>query len=48
MKKEIAANYPDYNTPPPGDDDRPNETSWTYMKKIIDQRGDKPAAKGGH
>ncbi len=36
MKAEIAENYPDYTAPPPGDDDRPNETSWTYMKKIID------------
>ena len=23
-------------TPPPGDDGRPNETSWTYFKKYID------------
>ena len=38
MKDEIAANYPDYVAPPPGDDTRPNETSWTYMKKIIDSR----------
>ncbi len=38
MKNEIATNYPKYTTPPPGDDERRNETSWTYMKKIIDQR----------
>lgn len=38
MKDEIAANYPDYVAPPPVDDARPNETSWTYMKKIIDSR----------
>jgi len=38
MKKEIAANYPEYTAPPPVDDARPNETSWTYMKKIIDSR----------
>ncbi|MEQ8516216.1 MAG: DUF1838 family protein, partial [Chromatocurvus sp.] len=38
MKAEIAANYPEYTAPPPVDDKRPNETSWTYMKKIIDQR----------
>lgn len=38
MKAEIAANYPEYTAPPPADDKRPNETSWTYMKKIIDQR----------
>lgn len=38
MKKEIAANYPEYTNAPPADDKRKNETSWTYMKKIIDQR----------
>ncbi len=36
MKTEIRTNYPDYVAPPPLDDDRPNETSWTYFKKIID------------
>lgn len=38
MKNEIATNYPEYTSPPPGDDQRRNETSWTYMKKIIDAR----------
>jgi hypothetical protein len=38
MKNEIAANYPDYTEPPPVNDARPNETSWTYMKMIIDSR----------
>ena len=38
MKKEIAANYPGYTAPPPVSDTRPNETSWTHMKKIIDSR----------
>ncbi len=36
MKAEIAANYPEYAVPPPVDDSRPNETSWTYFRKIID------------
>ena len=36
MQAEIADNYPAYVAPPPVDDTRPNETSWTYMKKIID------------
>ena len=36
MKAEIAANYPEYAAPPPVDDARPNETSWTYFRKIID------------
>lgn len=38
MKAEIKTNYPKYTAAPPGDDERRNETSWTYMKKIIDQR----------
>jgi hypothetical protein len=48
IRKEIEANYPIYKEPPPITDDRPNETSWTYMKKIIDARraaaGAKPKA----
>lgn len=36
MKDEIALNYPDYVAPPPLDDARPNETSWTYFKKKAD------------
>lgn len=38
MKAEIAANYPEYREPPPLSDDRPNETSWTYFKKILEGR----------
>ena len=41
MRAEIDKNYPAYRNPPPLDDQRPNETSWTYFKKIIDAR--KPA-----
>lgn len=33
---EIAARYPEYTSPPPGDDTRPNETSWSFFKKRID------------
>ncbi|MDX2144252.1 MAG: DUF1838 family protein [Rhodospirillaceae bacterium] len=48
IRKEIEANYPIYREPPPITDDRPNETSWTYMKKVIDARraaaGNKPKA----
>jgi len=36
MKKEVAANYPAYTSPPPADDQRPNETSWTYFKKKVE------------
>jgi len=35
IKNEITTNYPGYDTPPPLDDQRPNETSWTYFKKVI-------------
>ena len=35
MKKEIDANFPEYRDAPPGDDPRPNETSWTYFKKKV-------------
>jgi len=38
MKDEIKANYPEYTSPPPGNDTRPNETSWTYFKKHIDSK----------
>ncbi|MGI9229646.1 MAG: DUF1838 family protein [Gammaproteobacteria bacterium] len=38
IKREIKANYPKYTAPPPGDDKRPNETSWTYFKKQLDQQ----------
>lgn len=38
LKTEISANYPEYKVPPPLDDARPNETSWTYFKKVIDKK----------
>ena len=41
MKAEIDKYFPAYRSPPPLDDQRPNETSWTYFKKVIDAR--KPA-----
>ena len=43
MKDEIAKNYPEYTTPPPADDDRKNETSWSYYKKI--REGERVAPK---
>ena len=36
IKDEIALNHPEYTAPPPGDDPRPNETTWTVFKKLID------------
>jgi hypothetical protein len=38
LRSEIRTNYPAYLVPPPLDDARPNETSWTYIKKIVDGR----------
>ncbi len=35
MLREIETTYPEYKSPPPGDDARENETSWTYFKKKI-------------
>ncbi len=41
MKKEIETNYPAWKAPPPVDDARPNETSWTYFKKKLKPDGAK-------
>ncbi len=41
MKNEIATNYPEWKAPPPTDDARPNETSWTYFKKKLKPDGAK-------
>jgi Protein of unknown function (DUF1838) len=37
MKDEIATSFPTYTAPPPGDDARPNETTWTVTKRWIEQ-----------
>jgi len=47
MKAEIRTNYPAYVAPPPGDDTRPNETSWTYFKKMVGEPKSE-AKSGGH
>ncbi len=36
LKDEIARAYPTYTTPPPGDDARPNATTWTVFRQRID------------
>ena len=36
LKTFIDNRAPLYKTPPPADDKRPNETSWTYFKKHVD------------
>jgi hypothetical protein len=38
IKAEIKQNYPAYVAPPPLDDKRPNETSWTYFKKVTEKK----------
>ena len=42
IRNEIAANYPIYNAPPPGDDARPNATTWTVFKSMIDAQRASP------
>ncbi len=39
LKVLLDERYPGYWTPPPLDDDRPNETSWTVFKKHLEARG---------
>ncbi|MCB1677687.1 MAG: DUF1838 domain-containing protein [Halioglobus sp.] len=49
MKDQIAKNYPEYTNAPAGDDTRPNETSWTFFKKVLDERNkNKSGPKAGH
>ncbi|UCG71916.1 MAG: DUF1838 domain-containing protein [Chromatiales bacterium] len=36
MREQIANSYPEYANPPPLDDQRRNETSWTFFKKVLD------------
>jgi hypothetical protein len=38
LQDEIRKSYPAYVAPPPVDDARENETSWTYLKKMIDAK----------
>jgi hypothetical protein len=38
LRTEISASYPAWTSPPPLDDQRPNETSWTYFKKVLEAR----------
>ena len=48
IKAEIARQYPEYTTPPPLNDPRRNETSWTFMKKIIDSRTEEASTAPQH
>jgi len=45
LKDEIRTNYPAYVAPPPLDDTRPNETTWTVFRRWADeQRARNPQA----
>jgi hypothetical protein len=36
MQKEIATNFPEYVEPPPLSDQRPNETSWSSFRQLLE------------
>ena len=38
LRAIIEERFPLYRNAPPLDDDRPNETSWTYFKKVLEAR----------
>ncbi|MFN3945137.1 MAG: DUF1838 family protein [Allosphingosinicella sp.] len=51
LRNEIAANYPAYVAPPPLDDARPNDTTWTVFKRMVDEeraRQGQQAPRQGH
>lgn len=41
--EQIDRNFPEYRTPPPGDDKRPNATTWTEFRKFVE--AERAAAK---
>lgn len=36
IQDQIARRYPEYRVPPPGDDSRPNATTWTEFRRMIE------------
>jgi hypothetical protein len=42
MRNEVATHYPTYRNPPPGDDARPNVTSWGYFRAVREGRETPP------
>jgi hypothetical protein len=49
LKTEIRTNYPIYVAPPPLDDARPNETTWTVFRRMVDEeraRNPQPQRQG--
>jgi hypothetical protein len=47
MKAYITANAPDYKSPPPLDDARPSESSWTGFGKAVPGEPPAKAAQPG-
>jgi uncharacterized protein DUF1838 len=43
LRLEIETNYPKFTQPPPVNDKRPNETTWTVFKRILDERREREA-----
>ncbi len=41
FRREIETNYPKFRNPPPLDDSRPNQTTWTNFKQKIDSLRDR-------
>ena len=51
IKAEVRANFPIYDQAPPPDDQRPNETTWTKFKTLIDAKRaaeGNSGSQGGH
>jgi hypothetical protein len=46
LRDEIAHSYPAFTAPPPLSDDRPNSTTWTMFKKVIDEERAGSATSG--
>lgn len=42
LKQEIDRHYPEYREAPPLDDARPNVTSWTYYRDVVEGRIEAP------
>ncbi|MGJ3247473.1 MAG: DUF1838 family protein [Elainellaceae cyanobacterium] len=38
LRDQIATEFAHYQTPPPPDDDRPNQTTWTNFRQYLDSQ----------
>ncbi len=53
LVEQIDTRFPDYRRPPPGDDARPNATTWTEFRRFVEAERASgarpaPAGKAGH